>query len=99
VSGTVVDQRGEVRTGAKVTLVPVGVYQDRYDRFIAIHTDDDGRFRLEGVPAGPYMIYAWESIPVDAERNREFLALYRGRGQSLQIEQGGTVEVELRTIE
>jgi len=99
VTGTVVDAMGDPHAGAKVTLVPGGIYTDRYDRYKSALTDEEGRFRLEAVPPGPYQIIAWETIAMDAEMNADFLAPFRGRGRSVRIEQAGTVDIELRIID
>lgn len=100
ISGTVVDGRGTAYDGARVTLVPGGVYRNRYDRYKAAFTDADGRFRLDDVPLGPYQVFAWENIPIDAEMSADFLTPFLGRGRSVRIDRaGGSVEVELRVIQ
>lgn len=98
--GSVADARGTAHAGARVTLVPGGIYRNRYDRYRAVFSDADGRFRLEGVPPGPYQVFAWEAVPVDAEMNSEFLTPFLGRGRSVRVDRAGApVVVELRVIE
>lgn len=100
ISGTAVDGRGTPYDGARVTLVPGGVYRNRYDRYKAAFTDAEGRFRLDDVPLGPYQVFAWENIPIDAEMNADFLTPFLGRGRSVRIDRtGASVEVELRVIQ
>lgn len=99
ITGRVVNARGNAQPGVRVTLVPGGSYTGRYDRYLSAFTDADGRFRIQAVPPGPYQVFAWATIPIDAEMNQDFLALYRAQGRSVRIEQAGTVEIEVRVID
>jgi hypothetical protein len=61
-------------------------------------TDQRGSFRAQELPPSEYRVYAWESIPVNAYQNADFVAQYWERGMSIRVEEGGTSQVRLRVI-
>ncbi|HLQ79099.1 MAG TPA: hypothetical protein VK210_17200, partial [Terriglobia bacterium] len=61
-------------------------------------TDDMGRFTLRGVAPGDYKLFAWESIPITAWQNADYIAKYEPRGRPLRVESGTRSSVALSLI-
>lgn len=74
--------------------------QSRHMRAAAV--DDDGRFVVEGLPAGYYYVAAVASVPVggaDAWRDPAFLDSLVVPSTSVSVGDGGRAEVSLSVIE
>jgi hypothetical protein len=68
----------------------------------AAAVDDDGRFVVEGLPAGYYYVAAVASVPVggaDAWRDPAFLDSLVVPSTSVSVGDGGRAEVSLSVIE
>jgi hypothetical protein len=61
-------------------------------------TDDKGNFSMKGVPPGEYTLFAWESVPVTAWMNSDFLARYQNRGRQVLVTLGTRMNVQLDQI-
>ena len=53
---------------------------------------------MKGVPPGKYALFAWESVPVTAWMNSDFLARYQNRGRQVLVTQGTRMNVQLDQI-
>jgi hypothetical protein len=97
-SGHVTDARGTAVTDCVVVLLPsdlaAGVWPQRFVRLV--RPDQDGQFRVRGMPAGRYTATALESI----EPGRQFVPEYqeelRRQGKALSIREGETVTIDLK---
>ena len=98
VTGRVVDARGNLFEGARITLVPEGTRRGRRDVYRSIESDEEGTFALGAIPPGSYRVFAWESIPEGAERNTDFLAPYLGRDRLITVDENVAVDVEVSLI-
>jgi erythromycin esterase len=58
ISGTVVDASGRAVEGARVALVPMGLFDPSGARFVQMKSAADGSFDFEGVGAGRYGVTA-----------------------------------------
>ena len=58
ISGTVVDSSGRAVQGARVALVPMGLFDPSGARFVQVESAADGSFRFAGVAAGRYGVTA-----------------------------------------
>ena len=58
ISGTVVDASGRAVQGARVALVPMGLFDPSGSRFVHVDSAGDGSFRFAGVGAGRYGVTA-----------------------------------------
>jgi hypothetical protein len=58
ISGTVVDATGRAVRGARVALVPMGLFDPSGARFVQVESAADGSFRLAEITAGRYGVTA-----------------------------------------
>lgn len=94
VTGIVNDGNAVMTSGAAVVAFPVererwSNYGFNPTRLTSVLTGSDGRFRVEGLPAGEYYFVA---VPAAQERNwidPAFLASHAGRATRVRIERGG----------
>jgi hypothetical protein len=56
------------------------------------------RYVIEGVPPGEYTLFAWDSIPEDAEYNVAFLREFEDRGVRVVVQAGKSFSVQLPMI-
>jgi hypothetical protein len=91
-AGTV---EGTTAAGATVALVPDATRIENRALFASAIADASGRFAFHGVAPGEYQLLSWESTPPNAYLNVGFIQKYQGRGRSIRVSQGATVNVEL----
>ena len=101
VSGTVTDSRGQRVTDATVVMFA----DDRQKwgpetRFRSTgRPDQDGRFRLRGLPPGRYIAVALDYLEPGEETNPELLERLRGAGTSVTLGEGESKALELKLTE
>ena len=98
VEGTVIGRNGARLSNAAVALVPDASHRQRSDLYRSAYTDDAGRFRLEGVAPGVYMLFSWEDIEDGLWRDPEFVRRNEAAGRIVRITEGGRESVELTAI-
>ncbi|HET9130716.1 MAG TPA: carboxypeptidase regulatory-like domain-containing protein, partial [Terriglobia bacterium] len=82
-----------------VVLVPPEGNRQNAMKYKSMQTDDTGSFSMKGVPPGEYTLFAWESVPVTAWMNSDFLARYQNRGRQVQVTLGTRMNVLLDQIQ
>lgn len=93
-SGTVTDPKGAVVVGATVTVTDAAGQQAH----APVQTDTQGRYKIEGLPAGTYVVVI--NSKGFKEARREQLSVEEGKTALLNIQleialvEGGTVEVK-----
>ena len=98
VTGSVASLDCSAGFGSLVTLIPVESRRERSDLYFTTIATPNGAFAFENVPAGDYLLFAWEQIPPGAHQSPEFIRRFEGRGQSIRIEKGQTIEAQLNLI-
>ena len=98
VDGAVQVGTEESFTGAQVVLVPSAADRGRPDLYKTASADQYGRFSIVGIAPGNYKIFAWEDAPSGAYRDPDFIRLYEDWGQSVEIQQRGQAQVQVRLI-
>jgi hypothetical protein len=98
VQGTVTDERSNPTTGAQVVLIPDVDRGTRPDLFHNGVTDQLGQFTMRGVPPGNYKLFAWMDVEPGNYYDSKFLEQYEGLGTPVQVEEKGTVNVDLKVI-
>ena len=86
VQGVVRDNNDELVAGSRVILVPEARHRGNLNRYKAVHSDQDGRFRMDGVAPGDYVLFASDDLPDGAWQNAEMLAQLEPRGTRLRVE-------------
>jgi hypothetical protein len=84
--------------GTTVVLVPPVSDRQNAMRYKSMQTDDKGNFSMKGVPPGEYTLFAWESVPLTAWMNPDFLAKYQTSGRAVLVTQGTRMNVQLDRI-
>lgn len=98
VSGLVRKNRNTIAE-ATVVLVPKVTNNESSMRYKVVDTGESGKFTLDGVAPGAYMLYAWESVKEGAYRNAEFLSRYQGEGKDVTIVSLQHLNVDLLLIQ
>jgi len=97
-SGTVTDDRGESLKEYAVVIVPAderrGWAQTRYVR--VPRPDQDGRFRVRGLPQGRYYAVAVESLEQGREWDPAFQQIARDSGRNFTLTEGETLTLALK---
>jgi hypothetical protein len=100
VSGTVEDARGRPAAGSHVIVAPMERRQwypgSRFLRHAL--TEQNGTFRVAGLPAGTYYLVASEGVPThgdDAWQDPEFLESIVTRGATLTLQDGEKQSLQL----
>jgi hypothetical protein len=81
-----------------VVLVPPESDRQNAMKYKTAPADEKGNFSMKGVPPGEYTLFAWESVPLTAWMNSDFLAKYQTRGRQVIAKQGTRVDVQLDLI-
>ena len=85
ISGTVTNA-GRPIPGAKVVLIPV-LEQSRLrkDRFLVSESDASGKFAYQGIPAEPYLAFAFEKVESEVYYDAEFIAQIMSRAAAIPV--------------
>jgi hypothetical protein len=96
--GVVLNQDRQPVPNVAVSLLPDVARRNRMDLYKSVSTDANGRFRIERVPPGDYVAFAWDGVETGDWQNPEFLAPYEARGTRVRIGDNATVSVELTAL-
>jgi protocatechuate 3,4-dioxygenase beta subunit len=85
---------------ASVALVPAvsAGARERPDLFRGAQTDELGRFQIDGVSPGEYLLFAWEDIDEALWRDPEFIRRNERLGRPLRISESGRERTELTAL-
>ncbi len=84
--------------GATVVLIPEANRRSNARLYKTSNTNQNGRFWLQGIVPGDYKLFAWEDVDYGAYQNPDFLRPYEDRGQSVRVEEGSRLNVQLELI-
>jgi hypothetical protein len=62
IDGTVTGRNREPLPVSSVALIPDAAHRQRPDLYVGVRTDEAGKFHLEGIAPGEYLLFAWEDI-------------------------------------
>lgn len=96
-TGTVSNDQMPV-SGALVVLIPQGGRGGQMRFYRRSSTDQSGRFTIKGIVPGDYKVLALEGIERGSLTDPEFLQQFENRGESVHLQEGGTVSVSLDAI-
>lgn len=83
---------------ATVVLIPDSARAQRSELYFKAVTDSTGKVRLENIPPGNYLAFAWEAVEDGAWWDPQVLRKYEGQGNAIQIGASATTNVELKVI-
>jgi len=99
VAANVVDAKQQAVTNAVVALVPAKEHQMNPNLYHRAKFDEaSGQYFIEGIAPGEYTLFAWDSIPNDAEYNAAFMREFEERGIRVTIRAKETTNVSLPLI-
>ena len=96
--GAVTNERNEPMANVKVVLVPDFALRSHDELYRNAVTDASGKFKIQGIPAGDYRVFAFEDIADGAWQDVEVLRPVEGRGKPVRITEGGQTAVEVVAI-
>jgi sporulation protein YlmC with PRC-barrel domain len=97
IEGTVVDKEGKPVTEANVVTVPSSEKLGRPDAYQFGRSDENGHFVLRGMNPGEFVVLAFDEIQGDY-RAPGFAKKYAGKGEKVELEEGGTKSVVVKLI-
>ena len=93
--GVVLSNRNEPIANSKVALVPNSGNLDREDLYRSTVTDANGKFKIQGIAAGDYRVFAWEDIADGAWEDADVLREADAKGKAVHINEGEQPSVEV----
>lgn len=97
IEGTVVDGEGKPVPNAAVVTVPSTGKLGRPDAYQSAMSDESGHFAMRGMNPGSFLVLAFEEMG-ENYRLPAFAKKYEGKGQKVELEQGGRKSVVLKLI-
>jgi hypothetical protein len=98
VEGIVMNQSHQPVPNVAVSLLPDLARRGRFDLYKSVSSDAAGRFRIEEVPPGDYVAFAWDGIESGEWQNPAFVAPYESRGMRFRISDGAAAMIELTAL-
>jgi protocatechuate 3,4-dioxygenase beta subunit len=103
IEGTVTEREGENYAGgehpapnATVEAAPEEKYRMLPDHFAIGATDQNGRFTIQGLAPGNYLLYAWQNVDESVYRDPDFLKSQEANGFAVKVEENSHQQVELK---
>ena len=98
VSGVVVDRNGRPLPNYSVVLFPPDPLRwHQESRFLAMaRSDNDGRFRLDGVPPGTYLAVAVAALPMGSWQDRSVLEKLQSSAETIRLGEGQQLTISIR---
>ena len=99
ISGSVVDDRGKPATGCPVVIFPddAALLPPASTRYLrAPRTGDDGRFKVENLPASTYLVVALESLEPGDENDPDLLEQLRATATRVTLGWGDAKDLPLK---
>jgi protocatechuate 3,4-dioxygenase beta subunit len=98
VEGVVVDSNGQPVPNVPVSLLPDAGRRTRFDLYKNTSSDGAGRFKIEGVPPGDYVAFAWDGVDSGEWQNPAFVAPYESRGMRLRVPDNAPAVIKLTAL-
>ena len=98
VEGTIRDAAGKPLAGVTAVLVPPQSRRQNRLLYRTAVSDNNGRYKIQGVAPGEYSIFAWEKLPDGAYFNDWFLSRYEDAGKKLNLGPGPLVGIDVKAI-
>src|SRR4029077_18141994 len=85
VEGVVVNEKREPVPNVLVSLLPDAARRGRMDLYKSASTDASGRFRIDSVPPGDSVGFAWDGIDTGEWQSPDFVGRYESRGTGVRV--------------
>jgi hypothetical protein len=97
-SGTVVNEKQKPGANATVLLVPDAGRRRWADTYHTATTDLAGRYTIDRIAPGDYLVFSWEEVEDGAWMDPEFMKKYENRGRRVHITEGATQTANVTAI-
>jgi len=97
IEGTVLDKEDKPVSEATVVTAPSSGKLGRPDAYQFGRTDQNGHFWLRGLNPGEFLVLAFDEMQ-ENYRTPEFAKKYEGKGEKVELEEGGKKSVVLKLI-
>jgi hypothetical protein len=97
--GIVKDAAGMALPEAAVALAPDEPLRGAGSFYRFVNSDIHGKYQLRGIAPGSYHLFAWKELDGAAYRNAEFMKPFEGRGMPVQMEHGGHLVMDLKSLD
>jgi hypothetical protein len=97
VEGFVAEPGRNAAAGSTVVLIPA-VARKNVSLYKSTVSDGSGRFRFQGIPAGDYLVFAWNDIETGAWQDPEFMRPFESRGFKVQVSGNSNQDIQLSLI-
>jgi len=94
-SGTVLNQNRQPLGNVSVVIAPDAARRSRTDLMKSTASDASGRFRIDGLPPGDYVAFAFDGVDDGEWSNPEFIAARESGGKAVRIDATTPLSVEL----
>jgi hypothetical protein len=84
--------------GATVVLIPPPARRQNPVLYRSVRADTEGRFKITGVAAGDYKVFAWANVLSTAWLNAPFLARYESQGRNITVRAGSNPNLRLQAV-
>ena len=98
IDGAVTGADGERVTKAYVVLAPAGSREGVWSFYQVASADESGHFEFKGIMPGAYTLYALARMESDPSQDPDFLKPLAGRGEPIEVPEGGHVTHDVRLI-
>jgi Carboxypeptidase regulatory-like domain len=98
VEGVVMNQNGQPVPNVTVSLLPDVARRGRLDLYRTASSDARGRFKIEQLPPGDYVAFAWDGFESGEWQNPEFVAPYEARGTRVRVRDSAPTTVEVSAL-
>ncbi len=98
IDGAVTDAGGERAKRAFVVLAPSGARERVWSFYRVTPADENGHFEFKGIAPGAYTLYALARMDGDPGQDPDFLKPMAGRGEPVEVAEGGHVTRDVRLI-
>ncbi|PYX99208.1 MAG: hypothetical protein DMG64_16050 [Acidobacteria bacterium] len=97
-SGVISGANDKPDPGMTVVLAPEQRLNGLSNRFLAVTTDQNGRYQAQGLRPGSYRIYAFEHIEPGNYDNEEWLKGFAEQARTVKISESSQETLDLKSI-
>jgi hypothetical protein len=98
ITGSVQNDKGEVRSGATVTLWPKIPDATPSGGVRPTVTDQNGGFRFKGLAPGDYYVAAWEDLELGLVQSADFLSHFTSEASSVTLSENGHENRDVKVV-
>jgi Carboxypeptidase regulatory-like domain len=98
VDGVVLTENRQPVPNVIVSLLPDVARRGRLDLYRTVSSDASGRFKIDLVPPGDYVAFAWDGLESEDWQNPEFVAPHEARGTRVRVRDGAPTTIEVTAL-